>query len=130
MGSGSGPVQYSAWSVEQSLTRLVRDIGLPVTTVEQARWTASRWSADRRRETEPFPVHQVLARIDDDAERFAAIDNLPGGKTHWILDDARRRVEIQTKMPIPRMRNSPRPTRQPEIGAYRDDARARRARPA
>ncbi|WP_406376968.1 DUF6192 family protein [Streptomyces sp. NBC_00647] len=101
MGPGSGPVASTAWSVEQSLTRLAKDIGLPVTTVEQARWTASRWPADRRRKTESFTVHQVLARIDDDAERFAAIDDLPSGNTHWTLDDARRRVGSQTKMPIP-----------------------------
>ncbi|MFF3420418.1 DUF6192 family protein [Streptomyces sp. NPDC002698] len=87
--------------MEQSLTRLARDIGLPVATVEEARGTASRWPADRRRKTESFTVHQVLARIDDDAERFAAIDDLPGGNTHWTLGDARRRVGSQTKMPIP-----------------------------
>ncbi|MGW3820210.1 DUF6192 family protein [Streptomyces sp. NPDC005046] len=45
-----------------------------MTAVEEARWTASRWPPDKRRKTESFTVHQVLARIDDDAERFATID--------------------------------------------------------
>ncbi|MFF3412526.1 DUF6192 family protein [Streptomyces sp. NPDC002742] len=102
MGPRSGPVADTAWSVEQSLTRLAKDVGLPVTTAEEARWTASRWPADRRRKAESFTVHQVLARIGDDAERFAAIDNLPDGKTHWTLDDARRRSDFRAQMPVPR----------------------------
>ncbi|MER5399829.1 DUF6192 family protein [Streptomyces sp. NPDC002599] len=118
MGPGSAPVQSSAWTVKQSLTRLARDIGLPVTTVEQARWTASRWPADRRRKTESFTVHQVLARIDDIAERFAAIDSLPGGKTHWTLDDARRRVGTQTMMPLPPV-TAPRPPAQNQCSPSR-----------
>ncbi|MFD9461130.1 DUF6192 family protein [Streptomyces sp. NPDC060027] len=95
MGPPGRPVSDTAARVEQSLTRLAKDIGLPVTTVELARWTASRWPADRRRKAESFAVHQVLAGIEDDAERFAAIDDLPGGKTHWTVDDARRRVASQ-----------------------------------
>ncbi|WP_406367493.1 DUF6192 family protein [Streptomyces sp. NBC_00645] len=101
MGPCSEPVANTAWLVEESLTRLAKDIGLPVTTVEQARWTASRWPTDRRRKFESFTVHQVLARIDDDAERFASIDNLPDGKTHWTLDDARRRSDFQAEPPVP-----------------------------
>ncbi|MFD5814050.1 DUF6192 family protein [Streptomyces sp. NPDC127038] len=96
MGPGSTPVQSPAWAVKQSLIRMARDIGLPVTTVEQARWTASRWPADKRRKTESFMVHQVLARIEDATERFTAIDSVPSGRTHWTLDDARHRVETQT----------------------------------
>ncbi|WP_328457960.1 DUF6192 family protein [Streptomyces sp. NBC_00386] len=47
-------------------------------------------------ESGSFTVHQLLARINDDAERFASIDNLPDGKTHWTLDDARRRSTSMT----------------------------------
>ncbi|WP_405914618.1 DUF6192 family protein [Streptomyces sp. NBC_00728] len=101
IGPRSGPVADTAWSVEQSLTRLAKDIGLPVTTVRQARWTASRWPPDRRRKAESFTVHQLLARINDDAERFASIDNLPDGKTHWTLDDARRRSDFRAEAPVP-----------------------------
>ncbi|WP_392960482.1 DUF6192 family protein [Streptomyces sp. LN245] len=72
-----------------------------MTTVRQARWTASRWPPDRRRKAESFTVHQLLARINDDAERFASIDNLPDGKTHWTLDDARRRSDFRAETPVP-----------------------------
>ncbi|MEV5788092.1 DUF6192 family protein [Streptomyces sp. NPDC052287] len=83
----------------QSLARLAEDLGLPVTTIQQARWTASRWPADRRRKTESFTVHRVLAGIDDERERFAAIDELPDGKTRWTVDDATQRLGTQGKTP-------------------------------
>ncbi|MFC5198449.1 DUF6192 family protein [Streptomyces kaempferi] len=81
----------------QSLARLAEDLGQPVTTIQQARWTASRWPADQRRKTESFTVHRVLAGIDDEQERFAAIDELPDGKTHWTVDDATQRIRTQGK---------------------------------
>jgi hypothetical protein len=52
-------------------------------------------------ESGSFTVHQLLARINDDAERFASIDNLPDGKTHWTLDDARRRSDFRAETPVP-----------------------------
>ncbi|MFD1275379.1 DUF6192 family protein [Streptomyces kaempferi] len=79
------------------LARLAEDLGQPVTTIQQARWTASRWLADQRRKTESFTVHRVLASIDDEQERFAAIDELPDGKTHWTVDDATQRIRTQGK---------------------------------
>lgn len=86
---------------QQSLTRLARDIGLPVAALQQARWAASRWPVDRRRRAESLAVHCVLAGIEDEDERFGAIDDLPEGKTHWTLDDARRRVGRETQAPVP-----------------------------
>lgn len=59
----------SAWSVDLSLARLAEDIGLSVKTVKTARWTASRWPADKRRKGVSFSVHKVLASIDVDRDR-------------------------------------------------------------
>ncbi|MET8292021.1 DUF6192 family protein [Streptomyces sp. NPDC005132] len=82
---------------QQSLAQLAQDIGLPLPAVQQARWTASRWPVDQRRRAESFAVHWVLAGIEDDEERFGAIDDLPEGKTHWMLDDAKCRAGCETQ---------------------------------
>ncbi len=60
----------------------------------------SRWPADKRRTGTSFSVHRVLASIDDDAERFAAIEELPDGKVRWSVDDAKRRVGHQVDTPV------------------------------
>lgn len=90
-----GQAMDTSRPVAHSLVQLARDVGLPVTTILQARWTASRWPADQRRKTESFTVHRLLAGIDDDEERFAAIDELPEGKTHWTIDDTAQRIRVQ-----------------------------------
>ncbi len=95
-----GFVTDSAWSVDLSLARLAEDIGLSVSTVKTARWTASRWPADKRRKGVSFSVHKVLAGIDVEAEWFAAIGTPPDGKTRWTVDDARRRAGVQVETPV------------------------------
>ncbi|MEV6333043.1 DUF6192 family protein [Streptomyces sp. NPDC051909] len=89
-----------AWSVDLSLTQLAEDIGLAVKTVKTARWTASRWPADKRRKEASFSVHKVLASIDNETERYAAIETPPAGKTRWTMDDARRRTGVQVETPV------------------------------
>jgi hypothetical protein len=71
-----------------------------VKTVQTARWVASRWPADKRRTGTSFSVHRVLASINEDAERFAVIGELPEGKTRWSVDDAKRRVGHQVDTPV------------------------------
>lgn len=95
-----GPATETAWSVEKSLVRLAEDIGLSVKTVKTARWVASRWPTDKRRKGTSFSVHRVLASIDSDTERFAAIAKLPDGRTRWTVDDAKRRVGHQVDTPV------------------------------
>ncbi|MBW3363090.1 DUF6192 family protein [Streptomyces microflavus] len=97
-----GPVSENAWSVEASLTMLAEDIGLSLSTVKTARWTASRWPADQRRPGVSFTVHRVLASIDGEADRFAEIDRLPVDKKRWTVDDAKRRVGFQVETPVSR----------------------------
>jgi len=92
-----GAAAVAAWSVERSRVRLADDIGLSVKT---ARRVASRWPADKRRTGTSFSVHRVLASIDEDAERFAAIEELPDGKVRWSVDDAKRRVGHQVDTPV------------------------------
>ncbi|XUL90322.1 DUF6192 family protein [Streptomyces galilaeus] len=100
MRSRGGTAPDGAWSVERSMARLAEDIGLSVTTINSARWTASRWPLAQRRKGASFTVHRILASIDDDEGRFAAIQKLSEGKTHWTVDDAKRRVGFQPFTPV------------------------------
>ena len=45
-----------AFSVGQALNRLAEDIGLRRSTVENARWTASRWPVEHRQRGVSFTV--------------------------------------------------------------------------
>jgi hypothetical protein len=101
IGPRSGPVADTAWPVEQSLTRLAKDIGLPVDSSQAGPLDGIALAGRPTPESGSFTVHQLLARINDDAERFASIDNLPDGKTHWTLDDARRRSDFRAETPVP-----------------------------
>ncbi|GAU71291.1 hypothetical protein SSP35_32_00200 [Streptomyces sp. NBRC 110611] len=88
------------FTVRQALTRLAEDIGLRRTTVENARWTASRWPKEHRQAKASFTVHRVLGSIPDEEERFAAIKTPPERKSRWTVDDANRRVGRQVEKPI------------------------------
>lgn len=88
------------WSVTAVLTRLAEDIGLKFSTVKSARWTSPRWPVDRRRKGVSFTVHRILAYIEIEEERFAAILALPEGKVRWTVDDARRRVGNRVETPV------------------------------
>ncbi|MEO3768629.1 DUF6192 family protein [Streptomyces sp. B8F3] len=90
----------SEWSVTTTLTRLAEDIGLKFSTVKSARWTSSRWPADRRQRGVSYTVHRILAYIEKDQERFDAILTPPGGKARWTPDDASRRVGNRVETPV------------------------------
>lgn len=47
-----------------------------------------------------FTVHRILARIEDEEERFASILTPPEGKSRWTPDDAKRRVGWQVIKPV------------------------------
>ena len=87
-----GGIPDAQWTVGQSLTRLAEDIGLTFSTVKGTRWTASRWPKSQRQKGVSYKIHRILARIEDEDERFAAIKTPPLGKTRWSADDANRRV--------------------------------------
>lgn len=88
------------WSVTATLTRLAEDIGLKFSTVKSARWTSSRWPADRRQRGVSYTVHRILAYIENDQERFDVILTPPGGRARWTPDDASRRVGNQVETPV------------------------------
>ncbi|MFC1415239.1 DUF6192 family protein [Streptacidiphilus cavernicola] len=85
-------VPVDTGSVRQSMLRLADDIGLQVSTVESYRQAASRWPKERRQPGVSFTIHRILARIEDEEERFAAIKTPPQDKARWCADDANRRV--------------------------------------
>lgn len=86
-------------TVRETLFRLAEDIGLAYGTVEGARWAASRWPKEQRRAGVSFRVHRILGRIENEAERFAAIAKPPAGKMRWTVDEANRRVGRQVERP-------------------------------
>jgi Family of unknown function (DUF6192) len=100
MRARGGLVADPEWTVMQALQRLADDIGLKFGTVKGARWTASRWPKEHRQAGVSFTVHRILANIEDDEERFAAIKTPPEGKTRWTPDEANRRVGRQVDNPI------------------------------
>nr|WP_181411946.1 DUF6192 family protein [Streptomyces sp. F2] len=87
-----GGIPDAEWTIRQSLVRLAEDIGLTFNAVKNARWVASRWPKEHRQAGVSFTIHRILARIEDDAERWAAIKTPPEGKSRWTTDDAKRRV--------------------------------------
>lgn len=94
------PELESAFTVTKSLHRLAEDIGLTYSTVKHARWTASRWPAERRQAGVSFSVHRILAGIDNEQARFAAILNPPEKVGRWNTDDAKRYVGHQPDTPV------------------------------
>ncbi|MEJ1202890.1 MULTISPECIES: DUF6192 family protein [unclassified Streptomyces] len=94
-----GVVAEPQWTVAESLRRLAEDIGLKAGTVKTARWVASRWPKEHRQTGASWTVHRILADIEDEAERFAAIKTPPAGKARWTPDAANRRVGRQVENP-------------------------------
>ncbi|MYV96978.1 hypothetical protein GT354_01550 [Streptomyces sp. SID3343] len=92
------------FTVGESLALFADDIGVAAATVEDWRWTASRWPAARRRGDLSFTVHRVLASITDDDERWSAIVDPPlderVGRRRWTNDTAKRRVGHRVERPV------------------------------
>ncbi|MFE9881969.1 DUF6192 family protein [Streptomyces sp. NPDC005784] len=98
--SGGQERSDSLFTVKDSLFRLAEDIGLSYAMVDKARWTASKWPKDRRLSGVSFTVHQILASVADDEERFATILTPPEGRSRWTPDEANRRVGRQVVKPV------------------------------
>lgn len=91
------------FTVEESLALFAADVGVARSTVEDWRWTASRWPKDRRQEGVSFTVHRILASVADEAERWAAIEDVPFdryGHRHWTPDAAKRLVGQRVEHPV------------------------------
>lgn len=74
---GSTPAGDDLFGVNASLQIYADDIGLSLSTVLNYRFGSHRWPSGQRREGVSHKVHTILASIQDDAERFAAIDDPP-----------------------------------------------------
>ncbi|WP_043464028.1 DUF6192 family protein [Kitasatospora sp. MBT66] len=96
---GSAPAD-ELFSVEKSLVRVADDIGLSYSQVKRARWTASRWPQERRQRGVSHTVHEILAGIADEQERFETILNPPQPRGKWTPDEAKRRVGRQVERPV------------------------------
>ncbi|MBC9718897.1 RacO protein [Streptomyces sp. TRM66268-LWL] len=81
----------SAW-----LRRLSEDINVPYNTLRSYRWVASRWPEQQRCPGVAFSIHQTLAAISDDEERWKAIKTPPlderTGMRRWTPETSRQRV--------------------------------------
>ncbi|WP_051755564.1 DUF6192 family protein [Kitasatospora purpeofusca] len=76
------------------------DLGLTYSLVKRARWAASRWPKERRQSGVSFTVHEVLASVTDEAERFEVILAPPRPRGRWTPDEAKRRVRRQVERPV------------------------------
>ncbi|MFD8260195.1 DUF6192 family protein [Streptomyces griseoluteus] len=80
--------------------RLAEDIGLKYSTVNNARWVSSRWPKEHRQPGVSFTVYRILANVEDEDERFAAVKRPPEGKNRWTADDASRVLGWQVENPV------------------------------
>lgn len=92
------------FTVEESLQLFADDIGVARATVEDWRWTASRWPEAKRKEGVSYTVHRILNAITVDEERWAAIEDVPfnqrTGKRQWTPDAAKRLVGQRVDRPV------------------------------
>ncbi|WP_037568336.1 DUF6192 family protein [Phaeacidiphilus oryzae] len=92
------------FTVAESLQLFADDIGVALATVEDWRWAASRWPKARRKEKVSFTVHRILASVADEAERWAAIEEVPlnprTGRRQWTPDAAKRVVGQRVDHPV------------------------------
>lgn len=102
-GGHPRPGEELLFSVQESLGRFADDIGLSLSTIRNYRFVSSRWPRERRVKGISHKVHFILASIDDDRERFAAILDPPldprTGTKRWTSDLAKRRVGQQVSRP-------------------------------
>lgn len=100
---GSASHSEALFGVNASLQVYADDIGLSLKTVLHYRFTSSRWPADQRHDGIPHKIHAVLANIADDAERFAAIGEVPldeaTGLRRWTTDLAKKRAGHRPERP-------------------------------
>ncbi|MFE3186910.1 DUF6192 family protein [Streptomyces violascens] len=72
-------------------------------SIKAYRFTAHRWPAERRRSGVAFRIHQILADIPDEEDRYAAIDDPPMdesvGYRRWTCDLAKSRVGHKPEKP-------------------------------
>ncbi|KOG91357.1 DUF6192 family protein [Streptomyces varsoviensis] len=101
---GSRPADSEEPGVYASLQTYANDIGLSFNTIKAYRFTAHRWPACQRRDGISFRVHQILAYLPDDAERFEAINDPPldphVGYRRWTSDLAKLRVGNKPQRPV------------------------------
>ncbi|WP_405673692.1 DUF6192 family protein [Streptomyces sp. NBC_01530] len=92
------------YTVEESLSMFADDIGVSVATVRDWRYVASRWPAAKRKDGVSFTVHRILASVEDQEERWAAIEELPRnprtGERRWTPDAAKRLVGQRVERPV------------------------------
>ena len=102
-GAHPGPGE-DLFTVAQSLQRFADDLGVSAPAVENWRWTSSRWPAEHRRDDVSHTAHRILASIQDEDERWKAIDDPPprerAGQDRWTQDAAKRRVGQQPARPV------------------------------
>ncbi|MFI9329240.1 DUF6192 family protein [Kitasatospora sp. NPDC052868] len=96
---GSEPAD-ELFTVKASLARVADDLGLTYSLVKRARWTASRWPQERRQSGVSFTVHEILASIADEAERFEVILDPPKPRGRWTPDEAKRKLGRQVERPV------------------------------
>src|SRR4051812_47082674 len=60
-------------SVSEVLALFAEDVGMSLSSVNRWRWVSSRWPAQHRRDDVPHYIHEILAPIAEERERFATL---------------------------------------------------------
>lgn len=102
--SGQADPGEGRMSVRDSLARYAEDLDIPVNTLVDQRWVASRWPKQHRQGDVSYTVHKALAAIPDEDERYAQILKPPfhkrSGRRRWTLDEAKRVVGQRVSHPV------------------------------
>ncbi|MDI6105572.1 DUF6192 family protein [Actinoplanes sp. NEAU-A12] len=89
--------------VSQVLARFAEDVGMSLSSVNKWRWVASRWPTAHRRDEVPHYIHEILAPLQDERQRFATLADPPvdqrTGARRWTPDAAKRLMGRQVERP-------------------------------
>ncbi|TDE60353.1 hypothetical protein E1295_00480 [Nonomuraea mesophila] len=101
-GSHAGPGE-EPFGVRQPLAQYAEDLDMPLTTLLDNRWVASRWPKERRQHGVSYVVHKALAGIADEGVRFAKILDPPWHEKsqtrRWTQDAAKREAGQRVNRP-------------------------------
>lgn len=92
------------FTVEGSLQLFADDIGVSRATVADWRWVSSRWPKEKRKDGVSHTVHKILASIQDEEERWVAVEDAPfnprSNRKQWTSDGAKRLIGQQVDNPV------------------------------
>jgi hypothetical protein len=78
--------------ISSVLAEYAEDVGLSAHSVENFRWTSSRWPRERRVAGISYTVHRILGSEGDEHKRFSLLAGPPKDGARWTPDEANRHM--------------------------------------